>query len=224
METPVKCVAYLRVSGAGQSDKDGFPRQSAAIAEYAEKHGYEIVQTYQETFTGTDDDRPTMRRMLDDLIRSNIGVKTVIVEKVDRLARDLIVQESIIAKFQNYRLTLLSSCEPDLCSDDPSRVFIRQVLGAVAQLDRSLIVRKTRAARERIRATGAKCEGAKIFGDPRYPQEKAVLENIVAMAKDGLKCSQIAKNLNRSGITARRGGKWFPIQVGRIVKRAAKTA
>src|SRR5208283_4099905 len=214
----IPAVAYVRVSGAGQSDKDGFPRQSAAIAEYAEKHGYEIVQTYQETFTGTDDDRPTMRRMLDDLIRSNIGVKTVIVEKVDRLARDLIVQESIIAKFQNYRLTLLSSCEPDLCSDDPSRVFIRQVLGAVAQLDRSLIVRKTRAARERIRATGAKCEGRKAFGFREG--ERETIRDIESLHSSGFKPGQIAAMLNvKPQITTRCGGKWTGVQVKRVLQR-----
>jgi len=218
METPVKCVAYLRVSGAGQESKDGFPRQQAAIAEYAEKHGYEIVQTYQETFTGTDDDRPTMRRMLDDLIRSNIGVKTVIVEKVDRLARDLIVQESIIAKFQNYRLTLLSSCEPDLCSDDPSRVFIRQVLGAVAQLDRSLIVRKTRAARERIRATGAKCEGRKAFGFREG--ERETIRDIESLHSSGFKPGQIAAMLNvKPQFPTRSGGKWTGVQVKRVLQR-----
>jgi len=217
METPVKCVAYLRVSGAGQESKDGFPRQQAAIAEYAEKHGYEIVQTYQETFTGTDDDRPTMRRMLDDLIRSNIGVKTVIVEKVDRLARDLIVQESIIAKFQNYRLTLLSSCEPDLCSDDPSRVFIRQVLGAVAQLDRSLIVRKTRAARERIRATGKKCEGRKAYGF--RDGEKDVIQKIFLLKADGFRAGAIARALNTRSIKTRSGGSWTGVQVKRVLQR-----
>ena len=217
METPVKCVAYLRVSGAGQELKDGFPRQLSAIAEYAGKHGYEIVQTYQETFTGTDDDRPTMRRMLDDLIRSNIGVKTVIVEKVDRLARDLIVQESIIAKFQNYRLTLLSSCEPDLCSDDPSRVFIRQVLGAVAQLDRSLIVRKTRAARERIRATGKKCEGRKAYGF--RDGEKDVIQKIFLLKADGFRAGAIARALNTRSIKTRSGGSWTGVQVKRVLQR-----
>src|SRR5208283_4537590 len=85
METPVKCVAYLRVSGAGQESKDGFPRQEAAIAEYAAANGYEIVETYREVFTGKYENRPEMRKMLNDLVNSKIGVRTVIIEKMDRL-------------------------------------------------------------------------------------------------------------------------------------------
>src|ERR1017187_8231563 len=185
----IPSVAYCRVSGAGQEDGDGLTRQQAAITEYAASHGYEITKTYQEVFTGTKDydDRPAMRTMLADLIRSEIGVKHIIVEKVDRVARDLIVQESVIAKLQSYGLVLLSTCEPDLCSDDPSRVFIRQVLGAVAQLDRSLIVRKTRAARERIRASGKTCEGRKAFGF-REGEQNTIFQ-IVCWANSGRKPS-----------------------------------
>ncbi|MFZ0732932.1 MAG: recombinase family protein, partial [Candidatus Sulfotelmatobacter sp.] len=124
---------------------------------------------------------------------------------------------------QTMGVKLLSTMEPDLCSGDPSRIFIRQVLGAVAQLDRSLIVARMRVARERIRASGGRCEGAKVLGDPHYPQEKLVVENIIQLAKSGLKCSQIAETLNGSGITSRRGGKWFPSQIRRVVQRAAET-
>jgi DNA invertase Pin-like site-specific DNA recombinase len=213
----IPAVAYLRVSGAGQEDKDGFTRQLAAITEYAASHGYEITETYQEVFTGTKDydDRPAMRAMLADLISSKAGIKTIIVEKVDRVARDLIVQESVIAKIQSYGMTLLSTCEPDLCSDDPSRVFIRQVLGAVAQLDRSLIVRKTRAARERIRNSGQRCEGRKPFGFREG--ERCVIERILSMAQ--WSPTLIASELNFNEIKTRSGGKWTGVQVKRILER-----
>ena len=217
----IPAVAYVRVSGAGQEDKDGFPRQMAAITEYAKMHEYQIEETYQEVFTGTkdSDDRPAMRKMLADLIHSKIGVKHIIVEKVDRVARDLIVQESVIAKLQSYGITILSTCEPDLCSDDPSRVFIRQVLGAVAQLDRSLIVRKTRAARERIRSTGARCEGRKPYGF--RPGESETIKRIVAMRNRDFTACAIAGELNALDFFTRTGRKWTGVQVKRIIEREA---
>ncbi len=44
----LKAFAYPRVSGKGQVDGDGFPRQREAIRQYAAAHGIRIVQEYQE--------------------------------------------------------------------------------------------------------------------------------------------------------------------------------
>ena len=43
-----KAHAYLRVSGKGQVDGDGFPRQLKAIREYAAAHDIKIVNVYRE--------------------------------------------------------------------------------------------------------------------------------------------------------------------------------
>ena len=44
------------------------------------------------------------------------GTRTVLVERLDRCARDLMVQESIIADFKRKGLSIVSVNEPDLCS------------------------------------------------------------------------------------------------------------
>jgi DNA invertase Pin-like site-specific DNA recombinase len=49
-------------------------------------------------------------------------------------------------------------------SDVPTRRLIRQVLGAVTEFDPRVTVTKLRAARERRRARGERCEGRKPFG------------------------------------------------------------
>jgi len=92
------------------------------------------------------------------------GIKTLICEKLDRIARDLMVQEAIIADLRKKGYTLISTCEPDLCSDDPSRVLIRQIFGALAQWDRAMTCQKLRAARERKKAKTGRCEGRKPLG------------------------------------------------------------
>ena len=49
-----KAVAYLRVSGKGQIDGDGFPRQSETASKYAERNSLEIVDEYKdEGISGT---------------------------------------------------------------------------------------------------------------------------------------------------------------------------
>src|SRR6202023_394641 len=77
------------------------------------------------------------------------GVQTVIIEKLDRLARDLMVQEATIADLRKHGFTLISVAEPDLMATDATRVLMRQLMGAVGQYDKTQIVAKLRGARMR---------------------------------------------------------------------------
>ncbi len=92
------------------------------------------------------------------------GVKAIIIEKLDRLARDLMVQEATIADLQKHGFTLISVAEPDLMATDPTRILMRQLMGAVAQYDKSQIVLKLRDARQRMKAATGRCEGRKPYG------------------------------------------------------------
>src|SRR5690349_23102280 len=92
------------------------------------------------------------------------GVRVVIIEKLDRLARDLMVQESIIADLRKHSFELVSVAEPDLMANDPTRILVRQMMGAVAEYEKSQIVLKLRGARMRKKAATGRCEGRKPFG------------------------------------------------------------
>jgi DNA invertase Pin-like site-specific DNA recombinase len=103
-------------------------------------------------------DRPPWSEMMTAL-HSN-GVRTIIIEKLDRLARDLMVQEATIAELQRDGFTLVSLQEPDLMASDPSRIAFRQMMGVFAQYDKSQIVLKLRGARNRKRPRKAGAKGA----------------------------------------------------------------
>src|ERR1700733_7579894 len=114
-----KAFAYLRVSGKGQIEGDGFTRQLGAIKQYATANEIKINQVFREEgVTGTREtmDRPAWSEMMAAL-HSN-GVKTIIVEKLDRLARDLMVQEAASADLRKHGFTLVSVAEPDLMAND----------------------------------------------------------------------------------------------------------
>src|SRR5260370_292909 len=109
----IKAFAYLRVSGKGQLDGDGFTRQRAAIESYAKAHGIKIVRFFEELgVSGTKDmdARPALQETLVALLSN--GVKTVLIEKLDRLARDLMVQEAIIKDLKKQGFELISVAEP----------------------------------------------------------------------------------------------------------------
>jgi DNA invertase Pin-like site-specific DNA recombinase len=217
----IKAFAYLRVSGKGQVDGDGFPRQKAAISAYADAHGIRIKTWFQEEgVSGTKDleNRPALQELMIAL-HSN-GVRTVLIEKLDRLARDLMIQESVIADFQRSGFQLISVKEPDLCSDEPTRVLLRQMMGAFAQYERSMIVLKLRSARQRARIRDGRCEGRKPFGEREGEQD--IIARIQKLADRGMNYTEIADKLNAEGLPTRANGQWFPATVSRILARTAQ--
>lgn len=212
----IHCFAYVRVSGFGQLEGDGFTRQLTTISTWAAKNGYLIDFVYkEEAVSGKTEleNRPALSRLFDDLGT----VKVVLIEKMDRLARDLIIQETIIADLAKRDLRVISVMEPDLCSKDPSRVLIRQIMGAIAQYEHALINYRMRSARERIRSTGQRCEGQKPYGE--RPEEQPVISIIGDMRDSGCSLKTIAQTLNDMGKKARHGKAWYPMQIKRVLER-----
>jgi DNA invertase Pin-like site-specific DNA recombinase len=206
--TTTKAYAYLRVSGKGQLDGDGFPRQLAAVKGYAKTHGIKIVGTFEEQgVSGRTEleNRPALLALLEAL--ASDGVKLVLIERLDRLARDLMVQETIIGDLRKRGFQLVSVAEPDLLEDDPSRRLMRQIFGAIAEYDRAMIVAKLRAARERVKAKTGRCEGRKPFGF--YEDEKPALARMEQLRAEGIGYDRIAATLNDEGFKPRNGATFW---------------
>jgi DNA invertase Pin-like site-specific DNA recombinase len=104
--------AYLRVSGKGQLEGDGFTRQLSAIRKYADTNGLRVTRVFREAgVSGTQDleNRPALQDLLVAL-HSN-GTRLIMVERLDRLARDLMIQEAIIADMKRNQFELVSVAE-----------------------------------------------------------------------------------------------------------------
>jgi DNA invertase Pin-like site-specific DNA recombinase len=205
---------------------DGFPRQRAAIAAFAKGAKLELLEEFRdEGVSGTTEleGRPGLAALL-DRIESN-GVKVVVIERADRLARDLMVSEVILAQFAAAGAKVLTADGADLSSaaDDPTRTLIRQVLAAVAQFDKSVVVLKLRAARERLRRKGHRVEGRKPYGF--HPNERAIVAHMQALRdvpRDVRPSfNTIAQQLNAEGHTTRYGKQWTPAGVFEALKTAA---
>ena len=219
-----KAVSYLRVSGKGQVEGDGFERQRTAIARFCKATKYDLVEEFRdEGVSGTKEleGRPGLAALL-DRIESN-GVKVVVVERADRLARDLMVSEVILAQLTQAGAKVLTADGADLSSaaDDPTRTLIRQVLSAVAQFDKSVTVLKLRAARERLRRKGQRVEGRKPYGF--RPDEKMVLDHMRDLRArprgERLSFEAIAAQLNTEGRTTRYGKPWTRAGVFQVLSR-----
>lgn len=209
----MRAFGYLRVSSRGQVEGDGLVRQEQSIASYAAANGITLDRVFRdEGISGTLEDRPALASMMVSMEQNGHGINTVIIEKIDRLARDLMVQEAIINDFKRQGFKLISAYEGDLITghellnEDPTRKLIRQVFGAIAEYDKTMIVLKLRAARQRVRAKCGKCEGRKAYAEeaPEIIEEIKKLRRKPRGAKR-LTFIKVADELNRKGFSTLTG-------------------
>jgi site-specific DNA recombinase len=131
----------------------GFDRQEEACRAYAKKAGYEIVGTFQEEgVSGAKDEteRPAFQEMMAAILVN--GVRTVIVEGMDRLARELRVQEALLVYMAAKGVDLLSARTEENVTQaiqaDPMKKALVQIQGVFAELDKNLAVKRLRKARD----------------------------------------------------------------------------
>jgi DNA invertase Pin-like site-specific DNA recombinase len=204
-------LAYMRVSGQGQADGDGFDRQRIAIERYAAANDIQISGWYQDIQTGKDEweKRPGWTAMMGRLN----GTRTVLVEKLDRVARAVLVQELILADLARREVRIVTSAGDDTSDDSPERTMFRQLLASFAQYERHTTVLKLRGARQRMKEETGRCEGRKPYG--HRDGELAVLDRIKSLSAFG--APVISEILNAEGVPTRYGKPWRATTIRRIL-------
>ena len=140
---------------------DSQHRQRRAVRSYAKANKVRLIGEFYDA--GVSGELPLVEReswagMLETMEEQ--GVSLIIVESADRLARSLVVQELTVMLLKERGITLLTSTGQNLTdNDDPSTVAMRQMAGVFSEYEKQRLVLKMRAARERIRAEGRRCEG-----------------------------------------------------------------
>jgi|ERR1700688_234412 DNA invertase Pin-like site-specific DNA recombinase len=161
------------------------------------------------------ENRPALEELL--VAQLSNGVLTVIIEKLDRLAKDLMVQEAIIRDFKQKGFEIISIAEPDLSSNDATRKSIRQTFAAIAEYERTMNLAKLRAVRQRVKAKTGKGEERKLFGATE--SEEATISRMKQLAVQGLNYNHIANALNVERFKTQSGRKWFPGTVSRMLAK-----
>jgi len=96
----MKLIGYCRVSTDNQKDEGTIELQTRALTDYCEFKGYELVQTFKdEGVSGGLENRPALAEMF-TFLEANPDTEGVLIYKLDRLARDLYIQEHLIKKLE----------------------------------------------------------------------------------------------------------------------------
>jgi len=176
---------YCRVSTSQQDTRS----QREALKEYVANHGLANVKWYTDKATGANLERPAFERLQRAIF--NGRVSTVIVWKLDRLARNLRDGVNILADWCERGIRVVSITQQLDLSGSIGRLVAALLLG-VAEMERENI-------NERIRAgvAAAKKRGVK-FGRPAWktrPYRTVDPAEVKKLRKEGLPMTDIARRL-----------------------------
>lgn len=223
-----EAVAYLRCSGDSQIFGDTWERQIETITSCCRSHPFALLREYRDEGVAgklDEDSRPAFSEMVSDLLKN--GCRTVVVESLDRLARDYAIQQRLAEYLASKEIALIAAnTGQDITAalmGDPMKRALVQMQGVFAELERRMLVDKLEKARGRIKEKGRR-PGAKNYSeDParnhhaegrhRFgwkPGEEVVLERIFLLSRatnpsTGRRFStrEIAVLLNSAGLPTR---------------------
>lgn len=226
--TGLHLTAYIRVSTAEQVDGQGLDIQRDTISAWARTHGHTITAWHADEGISGSNGLETRAGLAAALDTPDDGI---VVSRLDRLARDLIVQEQILADVWRRGRSVHSTADSEsacLSDDpsDPSRKLVRQVLGAVSEYERAMIRLRMQSGRARKAAGGGYAFGAPPYGYAAVggvlhpvPDEQATLARIRELRAQGVSLQAIADTLTGEGHSPRRGARWAVSSVRKITAR-----
>ena len=215
-------VAYFRTStdtniGAG---KDTLLRQREAVEKFARAAGYEIVAEYFDADVKGADPieiaRPSAR----------CSNASPVMASRPSLSRPRTASPAISSckkpapHAPGCRNPLIAADSPDTFIDDtPTAVLIRQILGAVSQFEKAMLVAKLKGARDRKKRQTGKCGGRKSYAE-RSGEMVALAKKLHRYPVNGNRRSlrDVANELALQGFKAASGNPFGAAAVKRMVE------
>jgi DNA invertase Pin-like site-specific DNA recombinase len=187
----MRIAVYARVSttGNGQSPE----MQLRELREYCDRRGWTVAGEYVDVgISGTKEKRPELDRLLTDAHRRRFDA--VVVWKFDRFARSVSHLLRALETFKALGVEFVSLSE-QVDTTTPTGKMVFTVLGAVAELERSLIAERVKAGLRNARAKG------KRLGRPRVVADAS---RIAMLRAQGASWRNIARQLMVSERSVRR--------------------
>src|SRR5580658_6346682 len=182
---------YARVSTTNHGQDVG--PQTRELEQFAEARGWQMVDAYVDNgISGTKDSRPELNRLMADAHKRKFDV--VAVWRFDRFARSVSHLLRALETFNALGIAFVSLSE-QMDTTTPAGKMVFTVLGAVAELERSLIVERVKAGLRNARAKG------KRLGRPSKHVDSA---RIAALRSRGLSWAKIGEQLGLGESTVRR--------------------
>ena len=210
-------IAYCRVSTGNQKSEGTVELQVKAIKDYCKLSNLNLVSVFKdEAISGGLENRLGLSELL-LYLEKHSDISSVIIWKLDRLARDLYLQEHLIRKLEELNVTLISVKEPNLSSDDPMRKAFRQFIGIVSELEKAYITMRLSAGRINKARKGQYAGGRPAYGYRVKNKsivtdtaKKQIVQSIYHMKRyKRMSYHSIAQELNDTQVKTANGGQWY---------------
>ena len=142
-----RAALYMRVSTVDQHPET----QLVDLRQMAAQRGYQIVNEYTDRLSGTKTKRPGLDQMMTDARRGRFDV--ILVWASDRIARSVKHFLEVLDELNRIGVEYVSFRE-NIDTAGPLGRAIVVIIGAIAELERSLIVERVRAGMRRARLEG----------------------------------------------------------------------
>ncbi len=218
-------LGYCRVSTENQKDEKTIELQVESLLKYAHKNNLELIKIFRDDgVSGSLENRPELIRMM-KCLKDSPDVAGVLIYKLDRLARDLYIQEGLIKEFSKLNKQVISTLEPDLDSSDPFRTAFRQMLGVFSEFEKAMITLRMKSGKRRKAELGG-FHGGFVYGyrsvngqlEINEPEAQVVREIFHMKKKQRMHLTCIAAYLNSNGVATRLRGHWHPSTVKAILE------
>jgi DNA invertase Pin-like site-specific DNA recombinase len=187
----MKAAIYARVSTANNGQDPTM--QTRELREYCDRRGWTVAGEYVDIgISGTKEKRPELDRLLGEAHRRRFDA--VVVWRFDRFARSVSHLLRALETFKSLGIEFVSLSE-QVDTSTPTGKMVFTVLGAVAELERSLIVERVRAGLRNAKTKG------KSLGRPRVAVDAA---RIADLRSQGLSWAKIGEQLGLGEGTVRR--------------------
>jgi DNA invertase Pin-like site-specific DNA recombinase len=194
MSTSQRVALYARVSTTQGQDVG---LQLDELREAAARRGWSVVREYvDEGVSGARSSRPALDRLLEEAQAGKFEL--VAIWKLDRLARSVTHLLNMTESFNQWGVGLISLRDAHVDTTTPTGRFTLQILGAVAELERSLIRERVIAGVQRARASGKHC------GRPRRETSEKSLDAARALLDQGWSWRATAEAVGMQKDTLRR--------------------
>jgi DNA invertase Pin-like site-specific DNA recombinase len=165
----MRAAIYARVPTSNQGQDSHV--QTRELGEFCERHGWTLEEYVDIGISGTKEKRPALDRLMADAHKRRFDV--VVVWRFDRFARSVSHLLRALETFNSLGIAFVSLTE-QIDTSTPTGKMVFTVLGAVAELERSLIVERVRAGLRSTKANG------KRLGRPRVVVDAAEIARLRA--------------------------------------------
>lgn len=229
-----RALGYIRVSSQTQLDGYGLKAQEQDVRKCAKAHDLKLLTVLRDEGVSGSVEAVGRPGLADALARLEAReAEVLLVPRLDRLARKLTIQEAALAQVWKHGGRVIACDQGEVERDepdDPVRTAMRQMMGVFAQLERGMVVARLRRGRLAKEELGGYAQGRPPYGYRaedgglvEVPEEKAVIETVQRLRRDGSSYRQIADRLRADGVMPRSGGNWHPPMVARLVEQPLTT-